>query len=108
MEQIHFTMNYIDSIALKEKINKSDDMILIDVREHWEHALFNIGGLLIPMNTVFENLDRIPANIPVIFYCQKGIRSGLVIQRLQQKYNYNNLINLTGGIDAWSKTFGSQ
>ena len=101
-------MNYIDSIALKEKINKSDDMILIDVREPWEHALFNIGGLLIPMNTVFENLDRIPANIPVIFYCQKGIRSGLVIQRLQQKYNYNNLINLTGGIDAWSKTFGSQ
>ena len=100
-----FSMKSIDPIALQEKIDNADNFILIDVREPWEHDLFNIGGLLIPMNTVFENLDKIPADIPVIIYCQKGIRSGLVIQRLQQKFHYSNLINLAGGMDGWGKVF---
>jgi adenylyltransferase/sulfurtransferase len=97
-------MNSIDPLTLREKIDNKEDMVFIDVREPWEHELFNIGGLLIPMNTVFQNLHKIPADKPVIIYCQKGIRSGLVIQRLQQKYHYNNLYNLTGGMDGWSKT----
>ena len=101
-------MNSIDSIALREKIDNKDDIILIDVREPWEHELFHIGGLLIPMNTVFENTDKIPADKPVIIYCQKGIRSALVIQRLQQKFNYTNLINLAGGMDGWSKTLAGK
>lgn len=90
---------------LKQKLDDKEDIILIDVREHWEHENFNIGGLLIPMNTIFENLDKITVNKPVIMYCQKGIRSQIVIQRLQQKYNYPNLINLTGGMDAWKREF---
>ena len=98
-------MNSIDSIALRDKIGREENLVLIDVREPWEHELFNIGGLLIPMNTVFKNLHNIPADKPVVIYCQKGIRSGLVIQRLQQKYHYNNLMNLTGGMDGWNKAF---
>lgn len=98
-------MNSIDPITLREKINEEKNFVLIDVREPWEHELFNIGGSLIPMNTVFKNLHKIPADKPVVIYCQKGIRSGLVIQRLQQKYHYSNLINLAGGMDGWNKTF---
>jgi len=41
----------------------------------------------------------------VVLYCQKGIRSVIVIQRLQQRNQYKNLINLTGGMEAWKKTF---
>lgn len=98
-------MNSIDPIALQEKIKKGEDIILIDVREPWEHEIFDIGGLLIPMNTVFEKIDKIPLDKPVVIYCQKGIRSALVIQRLHQRFHYHNLINLTGGMDGWSKTF---
>ena len=101
-------MNSIAPIALQEKISNDAELVLIDVREPWEHELFSIGGLLIPMNTVLDNLDKIPADKPVVIYCQKGIRSGLVIQRLQQKFHYNNLINLAGGMEGWSKTFPNQ
>jgi rhodanese-related sulfurtransferase len=93
----------IDAKALKDKMLNAESFLLIDVREPWEHEAFNIGGLLIPMNSFFKNLHLIPTDQPVILYCQKGIRSGLVIQRLQQKYNYPNVINLTGGMDAWQK-----
>ena len=96
-------MHSIDVIALQEKINNKEDFVLIDVREPQEHENFNIGGILIPMNTVFQNLHIIPKDKTVILYCQKGIRSGLVIQRLQQKYSYTNLLNLSGGIDKWLK-----
>ena len=96
-------MHSIDVIALQKKINNKEDFVLIDVREPQEHENFNIGGILIPMNTVFQNLHIIPKDKTVILYCQKGIRSGLVIQRLQQKYLYTNLLNLSGGIDKWLK-----
>lgn len=97
-------MQTIDAIGLREKISNKESFLLIDVREPWEHEQFNIGGLLIPMNTIFQHLDAIPADKPVVFYCQKGIRSGLVIQRLQQKFAFKNLMNLSGGMEAWHKT----
>lgn len=90
---------------LRQKLNDKEDLLLIDVREAWEHEAFNIGGTLISLNTLFENTDLVDRNKPVIMYCQKGIRSQLAIQRLQQKYNYTNLINLSGGMDAWKKEF---
>jgi rhodanese-related sulfurtransferase len=94
-------LNSINSSALKDKIAAKEDFILVDVRESSEHDDFNIGGLLIPMNTVFENLDKIPKDKPVIIYCARGIRSGIVIQRLQEKFGYTNLMNLAGGLYAW-------
>jgi adenylyltransferase/sulfurtransferase len=98
-------MQSIDPITLQQKINNGEQILLIDVREPWEHEVFNIGGLLIPMNTVFANLDQIPTDNPVVIYCQKGIRSGLVIQRLQQRFQYDNLLNLTGGMEVWARIF---
>ena len=88
---------------LQQKINQGEDIQLIDVREEWEHAFFNIGGTLIPLGSLLENTDKIERTKPVIFYCQKGIRSQLAIQRLQQKFNHTNLVNLSGGMSAWQK-----
>lgn len=86
-------------------MSNNEPLLLIDVREPNEHDSFNIGGLLIPMGQVMDRVNEIPQDTPVVFYCQKGIRSVIAIQRLQQRYNYNNLINLSGGMDAWKKAF---
>jgi rhodanese-related sulfurtransferase len=99
-------MNSIIPLDLKEKLTNNEAVVLIDVREEYEHTDFNIGGTLIPMNTVFEQIEKIPKNKPVVLYCAKGIRSAMVIQRLEEKYGYNNLINLTGGMYAWRKETG--
>lgn len=95
-------MTNISAINLQKKIAAAnDDFVLIDVREDFEHEHFNIGGTLMPMATVTQNIQNIPADKPVIFYCEKGIRSVIVIQRLEQAYGFTNLINLTGGMKAW-------
>jgi adenylyltransferase/sulfurtransferase len=96
-------MNSITPLDLKEKFDDKNELVLIDVREEIEHNDFNIGGILIPMNTVFEQIEKIPKNKPVVLYCAKGIRSAMVIQRLEEKYGYTNLINLSGGVYAWQK-----
>jgi rhodanese-related sulfurtransferase len=99
-------MNSITPLDLKEKLDNCEAIVLIDVREVFEHNDFNIGGKLIPMNTVFEQVENIPKDKPVVLYCAKGIRSAMVIQRLQEKYGYANLINLSGGMYAWRKATG--
>jgi adenylyltransferase/sulfurtransferase len=74
---------------------------LIDVREEEEHEAFNIGGALIPLENILRTIDQIDIEIPVVFYCRKGIRSAIAIQRIQTKFPFANLYNLTGGIEAW-------
>lgn len=96
-------INSISVIELQQKINDQDDFILIDVRESFEREHFNIGGLHIPMQTVFERINEIPKDKNVVLYCQKGVRSMIVIQRLSERFDYQNLINLQGGMDAWLK-----
>jgi rhodanese-related sulfurtransferase len=99
-------MQSITAIALQQKINDKDNFQLIDVREAYEHEEFNIGGQLIPLAEIAQQLDKIATDKPVIIYCRKGIRSQIAIQRLQEKFPFTNLINLIGGTEAWRAKFG--
>ena len=96
-------MKSITSGELKKIINNKEDFQLIDTREDYEHNEFNIGGTLIPLGNIVSQLAQIEKEKPVIFYCRKGVRSQIAIQRLQQKYPFNNLYNLEGGMEAWRK-----
>ena len=95
--------NSITPIELYHKLLQQENLLLIDVREAFEHDEFNIGGTLIPLSEITKHLNEISTNKEVIFYCKKGIRSSISIQRLQEKFPFTNLINLKGGIDAWKK-----
>ncbi len=94
------------SVSVKELhayLHAGEDIQLIDVREPFEHKDYNIGGELIPLSEITQQIDRIATNKKVVFYCKKGIRSQLAIQRLEEKFSFNNLFNLEGGIEAWKK-----
>lgn len=99
-------MKSITVSALKEKMDNKEDFQLIDVREPDEHNEFNIGDQLIPLNAIVQQIEKIDTAKPVIFYCRKGIRSQVAIQRLQDKFPFTNLFNLIGGTEAWKKQFG--
>ena len=95
-------MKEITVSSLKEKIDKKDDFQLIDVREAHERAFTNIGGDHIPMGRIMQSLDKIDKNKDVIIYCRSGSRSAQVVNFLQAQHGFENLINLKGGILAWS------
>jgi rhodanese-related sulfurtransferase len=99
-------MQSITVTALQQKIDDGENFQLIDVREPDEHEEFNIGGQLIPLGQIAQEIEKIATDKPVIIYCRKGIRSQIAIQRLQQKFRFTNLINLIGGTEAYKKQFG--
>ena len=99
-------MKSITVKQLKKLIDNKEDFQLIDTREATEHAEFNIGGSLMPFGNITGRINEIETEKPVIFYCRKGVRSQIAIQRLQQKFLFENLYNLSGGMDAWRKEFG--
>jgi rhodanese-related sulfurtransferase len=95
-------MQSISLEQLQQKLTKNEDLFLLDVREEYEHEEFNIGGTLIPLGEIIQKARKIPRDRPVVIYCRKGIRSQIAIQRLEEKFGFNNLINLEGGIEKWN------
>ncbi len=96
-------MKNITAKELQQLLIGNKDIQLIDVREPEEHDEFNIGGQLMPLGEITSHFEKIQKNKPVIVYCRKGIRSQFAIQKLQDKFPFDNLYNLIGGIDAWKK-----
>lgn len=76
--------------------------MLVDVRETWEHAEYNIGGVNIPLGTIINRKKDFPQDKDIALYCEKGIRSVIAVQRLED-YGFNRLYNVTGGIKAWKE-----
>jgi rhodanese-related sulfurtransferase len=95
-------MKSITVAELKEKMDQNEDFQLIDVREPSEYAVCEIGGQLIPMNTIPNHIEEISKEKMVVVHCRSGKRSANVITYLEQNHGYTNLYNLEGGILAWA------
>ncbi len=94
-------MNEITAKELKALMDAKEDFQLVDVREQKEFDFTNIGGELIPLNTIPQSLDKIAKDKKVVVYCRSGARSANAIQYLEQQ-GFSDLYNLKGGILAWS------
>lgn len=86
---------------LKQWKANGEEVQVIDVREPHEFAASNIGAELIPLNTIVEHAHKIDRNKKVVLHCKSGARSARAIRELQQKFGFDNLYNLKGGIVAY-------
>lgn len=93
-------MKKITPAELKEWLTEHKTFKLIDVREVWEHTAYNIGGTNIPLGEIITRKKEIDNELPVIVYCEKGIRSVIAIQRLET-LGFDKLYNLQGGMSEW-------
>lgn len=82
--------------------SEPERLILLDVREPEERELAAIApSIHIPMQEVPSRLAEVPSDRTVVVYCHSGFRSALVAGFLSQ-HGYRDVVNLRGGIDAWS------
>lgn len=87
---------------LKTRLDRGDKLVLLDVREPWEHALAKLdNSVLIPLGTLPQSLEKLDKNAEIVAYCHHGMRSGDATAFLLQQ-GFSNVKNLIGGIDAWS------
>jgi len=81
---------------------KSGELIqVIDVREPAEYETVNIDALLIPLATVSDRAEEITRDKKVVIHCKLGGRSAKAIRELEEKFGFENLYNLKGGITAY-------
>lgn len=94
-------MKEISVTELKELIDKGENFQLIDVREPGEFQAANLGGELIPLATVPQNVAKFSKDKMVVVHCRSGKRSSDAIRFLETNFGYTNLYNLKGGILAY-------
>jgi adenylyltransferase/sulfurtransferase len=96
-------MEEITATELKQRLDHGDDIQIIDVREPHEYEIALIpGSRLIPLGEVLDRVSEIDAGRETVVHCKMGGRSAKAIETLQRAGFTGRLINLKGGITAWS------
>lgn len=97
-------MDEITVKELKEKRDRREPFLLLDVREHFEYHISNLNGTLIPLDELPDKLDEIDdrKDDEVIVMCRTGNRSATA-QKLLLKRGFKNVKNLKGGINQWAR-----
>jgi sulfur-carrier protein adenylyltransferase/sulfurtransferase len=96
-------MEEITATELKQRLDRGDDLQIIDVREPNEYETARLEGTkLIPLAQVASRMDEIDPSRETVVHCKGGVRSARAIEALQRAGFKGRLINLKGGITAWS------
>lgn len=92
----------IDVKEVKEKLDRGDDFVLIDVREPHEHQICNIpAAKLIPLGQVGQRLSELDPEADIVVHCKSGMRSAKACGVLRAA-GFKHVRNMKGGILAWS------
>ena len=92
----------ISPTELKSRLDKGDQLVLLDVREQWEFDLAKVNGsTLIPLATLPQSLAKLNRDAEIIAICHHGMISADATNFLLQQ-GFQHVKNLVGGIDAWS------
>jgi rhodanese-related sulfurtransferase len=79
------------------------DLVVLDVREPWEHATAHIeGSVLVPMGEIPSRLQELDPDAHIVTVCHAGVRSMNVAVWLRNQ-GLERVQSLRGGIDAWSR-----
>jgi len=84
---------------LKERLEASESLNVIDVREAYEYEEDNLDSIHIPLGQLPHNLDKIEAykDQELIMLCRSGNRSGQAKMFLQQQ-GFTKVRNVLGGM----------
>lgn len=102
-------MREFSAVQLKTYLDSCDEQpLLLDVRQPWEFNICKIeNSVLIPMAQIPSRFESLDINRETVVICHHGIRSRRVGHYLKQA-GFNNIINLSGGVNQWSKTVDQQ
>ena len=94
----------ISPLELKQKKERGEPFLLLDVREPMEFDFARIpDSMLIPLAQLPSRLGELDPEQEIITVCHHGVRS-LTALGILVKNGFTKVRNLTGGIDAYSIT----
>jgi adenylyltransferase/sulfurtransferase len=97
-------LDEITATELNARRLRGERLQIIDVREPHEFEIARIPGTkLIPLGHVVTRMNEIDDSIDTVVHCKAGVRSAKAIETLKRAGFQGRLINLKGGITAWSE-----
>jgi len=86
---------------LKSRLDRGDDLFILDVREPHEYQICNLGGHLIPLGELSRRVNELDSSREIVAHCRSGKRSAEAVEFLRSA-GFRKVWNLKGGILAWS------
>jgi molybdopterin/thiamine biosynthesis adenylyltransferase/rhodanese-related sulfurtransferase len=86
---------------LKARLDRGDDIFILDVREPHEYQICNLHGHLIPLGDLSKRVNELDSSREIVAHCRSGKRSAEAVEFLQRA-GFRKILNLKGGILAWS------
>ncbi|HEY2118757.1 MAG TPA: molybdopterin-synthase adenylyltransferase MoeB [Candidatus Acidoferrum sp.] len=91
----------ITATELKQRMDRGDDLFILDVREPHEYQICNLKGHLIPLGELPRRVHELDSSNEIIAHCRSGKRSAEAVDFLR-KAGFRKVLNLRGGILSWS------
>ena len=96
------TLGRIPQVTPQELAGLVTPALVLDVRADHEWDEGHIAGARhIPLGHLVDRLAEIPRDRPIVTQCQLGGRSAIAASLLRRA-GFQDVRNLTGGLDAWS------
>jgi sulfur-carrier protein adenylyltransferase/sulfurtransferase len=90
----------ISAVELKARLDRSDRLVVLDVREPQEYQINRIdGSVLIPLGELGQRYGELDPSVEIVAQCKSGVRSAKAADFLREK-GYR-VKNLNGGILDW-------
>jgi len=94
-------MQGISPMAVKEKLDKGADLLLLDVRSRTEYEEVHLAGsTLIPLGELRSRLGELPRDKEIIVFCKISLR-GYEAALILRAAGFNNVRVMDGGIAMW-------
>jgi sulfur-carrier protein adenylyltransferase/sulfurtransferase len=93
----------ISPTVLKERLQKGDQLVILDVRNPEEVQISRIeGSILIPLGELPERVAELNTADQIVVHCRMGGRSAKAVEFLRS-VGFRKVKNLVGGINAWAE-----
>jgi len=86
---------------LRARLDRGEEVFILDVREPHEYQICNLGGHLIPLGDLPRRVHELDSSRTIVAHCRSGKRSAEAVAFLRSS-GFTRVWNLKGGILAWS------
>ena len=101
-------VRHVSALELRDYLDQcGEPPLLLDVREDWEFEICRIeGSTHMPMSGIIESYPSLDSEQETVVICHHGMRS-LQVAEFLANAGFKRVLNLSGGIDAWSREVDS-
>jgi rhodanese-related sulfurtransferase len=100
-------MKSIRPSELAARLQAGDPLILLDVRQPGEIEICALPGIVhVPLGELGVRQSELDPDAEIVCICHHGVRSAHACLMLES-YGFDNLVNMTGGMDLWSREVDS-